>query len=130
MSLHHFKYIGKRQIAANAASSFGKPRTVKAMTLPARMAPPDFSNDGPAATSTLQPHNTVTRENLVENDSGKVYQALLEANMATEVGLIALDCLGLFCIHFKVRLICSYGFSVYNAIFRMLTQTIRCRIFF
>jgi len=84
MSLHHFKYIGKRQIAANAASNVGKPRTVKAMTLA---------------------HNTVTRENLVENDSGKVYQVLLEANMATEVGLIALDCLGLFCIHFKVIII-------------------------
>lgn len=101
MSLHNFKYIGKRQIAANAASNVGKPRTVKAMTLPARMAPPDFTADSPA-TSTLQPHNTVARENLVENDSSKVYQALLEANMATEVGLIALDCLGLFCIHFKV----------------------------
>lgn len=101
MSLHHFKYIGKRQIAANAASNVGKPRTVKAMTLPARMAPPDFTTESPAI-STLQPHNTVTRENLVENDSSKVYQALLEANMATEVGLIALDCLGLFCIHFKV----------------------------
>jgi len=106
MSLHHFKYIGKRQIAANAAS-IGKPRTVKAMTLPARMAPPDFTTDSPATTSTLQPHNTVTRENLVENDSGKVYQILLEANMATEVGLIALDCLGLFCIHFKV-IICLF----------------------
>jgi len=100
MSLHHFKYIGKRQIASTT-SNVGKPRTVKAMTLPARMAPPDFTTES-SATSTLQPHNTVTRENLVENDSGKVYQALLEANMATEVGLIALDCLGLFCIHFKV----------------------------
>lgn len=101
MSLHHFKYIGKRQIAANTANNTGKPRTVKAMTLPARMAPPDFTSES-TATSTLQPHNTIIRENLVENDSGKVYQALLEANMATEVGLIALDCLGLFCIHFKV----------------------------
>lgn len=102
MSLHHFKYVGKRQIATNVGSNCGKPRTVKAMTLPARMAPPDFTTEGPA-TSTLQPHNTTTRENLVEVDSGKVHQALLEANMATEVGLIALDCLGLFCIHFKVR---------------------------
>ena len=102
MSLHHFKYVGKRQIATNMTNNSGKPRTVKAMTLPARMAPPDFSNEGPA-TSTLQPHNTTVRENLVESDIGKVHQALLEANMATEVGLIALDCLGLFCIHFKVH---------------------------
>lgn len=101
MSLHHFQYVGKRQIATNVVNNCGKPRTVKAMTLPARMAPPDFSTEA-AGTSTLQPHNTTTRENLVESDSGKMHQALLEANMATEVGLIALDCLGLFCIHFKV----------------------------
>lgn len=101
MSLYHFKYIGKRQIATSAANGVGKPRTVKAMTLPARMAPPDFSADTPG-TGTLQAHNTVARENLTENESGKLYQALLEANMATEVGLIALDCLGLYCIHFKV----------------------------
>lgn len=106
MSLYHFKYIGKRQIAANAANNVGKPRTVKAMTLPARMAPPDFTTENPA-TSTLQPHNTIIRDNLVDNDSGKAHQVLLEANMATEVGLIALDCLGLFCIHFKV--IAIYG---------------------
>jgi len=30
-----------------------------------------------------------------------VYQALLEANMATEVGLIALDILGLYCTHMR-----------------------------
>ncbi|XP_006571706.1 dedicator of cytokinesis protein 9 isoform X1 [Apis mellifera] len=108
MSLHHFKYIGKRQIATNMVNNSGKPRTVKAMTLPARMAPPDFSNEGPT-TSTLQPHNTTVRENLVENDSGKMHQVLLEANMATEVGLIALDCLGLFCIHFKDVLLATDG---------------------
>ncbi|XP_015607279.1 dedicator of cytokinesis protein 9 isoform X3 [Cephus cinctus] len=108
MSIYHFKYIGKRQIAANAATNSGKPRTVKAMTLPARMAPPDFSTDSPA-TGTLQPHNTAARENLVDNDSGKVYQAILDANMTTEVGLIALDCLGLFCIHFKDALLAGDG---------------------
>lgn len=108
MSLHHFKYVGKRQIATNMTNNSGKLRTVKAMTLPARMAPPDFSSEGPV-TSTLQPHNTTVRENLVESDSGKVHQALLEANMATEVGLIALDCLGLFCIHFKDVLLTTDG---------------------
>ncbi|XP_066583188.1 dedicator of cytokinesis protein 9 isoform X2 [Prorops nasuta] len=107
MCLHNFKYIGKRQIAVSTANNPGKPRTVKAMTLPARMAPPDFSSEN--STSTLQPHNTAVRENLVENDSGKLYQALLEGNMATEAGLIALDCLGLFCLHFKEILLASDG---------------------
>jgi len=123
MSLHHFKYIGKRQIAANVANNVGKPRTVKAMTLPARMTPPDFTTESPA-TSTLQPHNTVARENLVENESGKVYQALLEANMATEVGLIALDCLGLFCIHFKVITISIYFRIFYSMISCMCVSLI------
>ncbi|XP_033225104.1 dedicator of cytokinesis protein 9 isoform X4 [Belonocnema kinseyi] len=108
MSLQHFKYVGRRQIAANTTKEPGKPRAVKAMTLPARMAPPDFTNDSPT-TGTLQPHNTAVRENLVENDSGKSYQALLEANLATEVGLVALDCLGLFCIHFKDVLLTNDG---------------------
>ncbi|KAL0109742.1 hypothetical protein PUN28_014640 [Cardiocondyla obscurior] len=63
------------------------------------MAQPNFATENSIAISTLQSHNVVTRENLVENDSGKVYQALLEANMATEVNLIALVCLGLFCIY-------------------------------
>lgn len=102
MSLYHFKYVGKRLIVANSSTTnSGKPKTVKAMTLPARMAPPDFSNDT-SGTGTLQPHNTSTRENLVDEDNALNHQALLEANMATEVGLIVLDCLGLFCIHFKV----------------------------
>ena len=103
MSLQHFRYVGKRQIVAHAAKDAGKPRAVKAMTLPARMAPPDFTNDSPT-TGTLQPHNTAARENLVESDNGKSYHALLEANLTTEIGLVALDCLGLFCIHFKVSL--------------------------
>lgn len=104
LCLHHFKYVGKRQISANSLN-IGKPKTVKAMTLPARMVPPDFSSDSTTATGTLQPQNLIVKENLIENDIGKSYQALLEANMSTEVGLIALDCLGLFCIHFKVSII-------------------------
>ncbi|KAH0567488.1 dedicator of cytokinesis protein 9 isoform X3 [Cotesia glomerata] len=109
MSLYHFKYVGKRLIVANSSTTnSGKPKTVKAMTLPARMAPPDFSNDT-SGTGTLQPHNTSTRENLVDEDNALNHQALLEANMATEVGLIVLDCLGLFCIHFKDVLLVNDG---------------------
>ncbi|XP_046413521.1 dedicator of cytokinesis protein 9 isoform X5 [Neodiprion fabricii] len=116
MSLYQFKYVGKRQIASNSTSAGGKPRTVKAMTLPARMAPPDFSSET-SGTGTLQTHNTVARENLAENESGKLHQALLEANMATEVGLIALDCLGLYCIHFKDALVTGDG---YNPVMRKI----------
>ncbi|XP_069677062.1 dedicator of cytokinesis protein 9 isoform X2 [Periplaneta americana] len=112
MCLHQFKYTGKRHIAGKTA---GKPNTAKAMTLPARMQPPDFSGDSPI----LPPHSgssSVGRDGIQqivgESDSSKLYQALLEANMATEVGLIALDALGLYCIHFKDNLLASEGDNV------------------
>ncbi|KAK0080760.1 hypothetical protein PV326_008002, partial [Microctonus aethiopoides] len=111
MSLYHFKYVGKRLIAANNSMSnlnLMKIKTVKAMTLPARIAPPDFIADN-SGSGTLQPHNTVVRENLVDDEAGKFHQALLEANISTEIGLIALDCLGLFCIHFKDVLLVDDG---------------------
>ncbi|XP_023704534.1 dedicator of cytokinesis protein 9 isoform X3 [Cryptotermes secundus] len=112
MCLHQFKYTGKRQIAGKAG---GKPGTTKAMTLPARMQPPDFSGDSPV----LPAHSgssSVGRDGIqqivCESDSSKLYQALLEANMATEVGLIALDALGLYCINFKDNLLASEGDNI------------------
>lgn len=89
------------------------------MTLPARMQPPDFSkSDGsnlpiPSGTSSIGRDGQLA----IDSDSSKVYQALLEANMATEVGLIALDTLGLYCVHFKENLIYSQGD---NAIMRKI----------
>lgn len=38
-----------------------------------------------------------------------MYRALLEANMATEVGLITLDVLGLFCANCKKSLLYNEG---------------------
>jgi hypothetical protein len=46
---------------------------------------------------------------LAENESSTLYQALLEANLATEVGLIALDSLGLYCLHFRDSLMAEDG---------------------
>ncbi|XP_067007867.2 dedicator of cytokinesis protein 9 [Anabrus simplex] len=109
MCLHHFKYIGKRQIMAKTGT---KPASAKAMTLPARMQPPDFSSDSNAL-GTHSGSSSVGRESVQqivsESESSKMYQALLEANMATEVGLIALDSLGLYCIHFKDNLLVGNG---------------------
>ncbi|KAK6623677.1 hypothetical protein RUM43_009529 [Polyplax serrata] len=113
--LHQFKYIGKKQIVGKPAQA----KPVKAMTLPARMQPPDFSkSDGsnlpiPSGTSSIGRDGQLA----IDSDSSKVYQALLEANMATEVGLIALDTLGLYCVHFKENLIYSQGD---NAIMRKI----------
>lgn len=103
MNLHHFKYQGRRQSSVNTVHDLGKPKTTKSMTLPARMFPPDFSNDNSSCTGTLQPQNTTAiRENLLENDSEKNYYKT-QANLSVEIGLIVLDCLGLFCLNFKVK---------------------------
>nr|CAD7194888.1 unnamed protein product [Timema douglasi] len=115
--LHQFKYLGKRQIATKLGST--KPGAIKAMTLPARMQPPDFSGDVPSALTIHTGSNSIGRDNIQQivgdTESSKLYQALLEANMATEVGLIALDALGLYCIHFKDNLLSLQG---ENAIMR------------
>lgn len=60
--MHQFKYLGKKKIVGKTA---GKP--VKAMTLPARMQPPDFSKgDGTAGS------NSVGRDGqLADPESGK-----------------------------------------------------------
>ncbi|XP_063232760.1 dedicator of cytokinesis protein 9 isoform X1 [Bacillus rossius redtenbacheri] len=118
LCLHQFKYVGKRQIAAKTTA--GKPGTTKAMTLPARMQPPDFSGDEPPL-ALHSGSSSVGRENIQQivgdTDSSKLYQALLEANMATEVGLVGLDALGLYCIHFKENLLLGQG---ENAVMRKL----------
>lgn len=55
-------------------------------------------------------------------DAGtRLYQALLEANMATEVGLVTLDALGLYCIHMKESLLSNRGDNpIMNKIFDIL----------
>lgn len=46
---------------------------------------------------------------LSSSDADTFYRALLEANMATEVGLIALDVLGLYSLHLKEQLLDKDG---------------------
>jgi len=47
---------------------------------------------------------------LVPNSEGdSIYRALLESNLTIEVGLIVLDAVGAFCIHFKETLLSNDG---------------------
>lgn len=46
---------------------------------------------------------------LSSSEADTFYRALLEANMATEVGLIALDVLGLYSLHLKEQLLYKDG---------------------
>lgn len=57
-----------------------------------------------------------------DSDAGtRLYQALLEANLATEVGLITLDALGLYCIHMRDSLLTNRGDNpIMNKIFDIL----------
>lgn len=46
---------------------------------------------------------------IVENESARKQQAILEQHLATEVGLITLDCMGLYCMNFRKSLLSSEG---------------------
>ncbi|KAI5737707.1 hypothetical protein M8J76_015984 [Diaphorina citri] len=136
LCLYEFKYMGKRHIASlgrgssstasgNTPSLAGKPPS-KSMTLPARMQPPDFSVEPSHAL--LSGTNSVGRDNSVhlrdsESNLSAFHQALLEANLATEVGLICLDSLGLYSVHFKDSLLASGGD---NATMRSVLELYLC----
>ena len=62
--LHHFKYVGKRNIVVlkPQPSENVKMRTAKAHTLPARMNPSEINHEN---TGTLVIHTRDTRENLI-----------------------------------------------------------------
>ncbi|XP_067121236.1 dedicator of cytokinesis protein 9 isoform X3 [Centruroides vittatus] len=99
--LHQFKYVGKKHIRNQNM----KKSTSKAMTLPARTVPvwiPQQGNNTFSETHSISP----------TSESDNLYRALLEANMATEVGLIALDVLGLYCFHFKENLLQNDGDNI------------------
>ncbi|RZC34337.1 dedicator of cytokinesis protein 9 [Asbolus verrucosus] len=109
MSLHCFKYVGKRNVTVIKSQCVDnvKNNPKKAHTLPARMNPAEINHEN---TSTLVIHMT-NRENLVsaENEVQKKQQAILEQHLATEVGLITLDAMGLYCMNFRKNLLMSEG---------------------
>ncbi|ERL87077.1 hypothetical protein D910_04478 [Dendroctonus ponderosae] len=103
VSLHWFKYVGLRNVTVVKAPDAEnvKPKSKKAHTLPARMNPSEINHEN---SSTLVIHTN--RENLVNNDNEvhKKQQAMFEQHLASEVGLITVDCIGLYSIHFKKKL--------------------------
>lgn len=100
MCLIIFRYIGKKNIQL----SDNKSPKHKSSTLPARIinSESDHSNiSSILETGTLTHQN---RENLVEV-TAKLQKALQESNLATEVGMIILDCVGLYCVQFKESMV-------------------------
>ncbi|XP_062142362.1 LOW QUALITY PROTEIN: dedicator of cytokinesis protein 9 [Drosophila sulfurigaster albostrigata] len=100
LCLLQFRYVGKKNVTLPTDGRTTRPN--KAHTLPARTAPPVLENGNPEAsngTGTL----TQTREHLLEDMDlcARSQQALYESNLATEVGMIILDCLGLYVLQFR-----------------------------
>lgn len=94
LCLHQFKYQGKKQHRGTPSAA------AKSMTLPARTQPPNFQRNSAYGKPTM----------FHWGDEGTgMYRALLEANMATEVGLITLDVLGLYCSNCKASLLLNEG---------------------
>ncbi|KAL0894603.1 hypothetical protein ABMA27_013165 [Loxostege sticticalis] len=94
-----FQYVGRKKILSEMKATTpdcnGKPKPMKARTLPARMSPPDFSKEPPIAVENK--NNTVNRENLVTNTVTTELEAIAEHTilsagcLATEVGLTIID---------------------------------------
>ncbi|KAJ2944618.1 hypothetical protein O0L34_g3971 [Tuta absoluta] len=94
-----FQYIGRKRILSELKATTpdcnGKPKPIKARTLPARMSPPDFSKEPPIIVENK--NNTVNRENLATATVTTELEAIAEHSvlsagcLATEVGLIIID---------------------------------------
>ncbi|XP_034471670.1 dedicator of cytokinesis protein 9 isoform X1 [Drosophila innubila] len=98
LCLLQFRYVGKKNVILATDARVIRP--TKAHTLPARTAPPVLENGHQEpCTGTL----TQTREHFLEDMdmSARSQQALYESNLATEVGMIILDCLGLYVLQFR-----------------------------
>lgn len=103
LCLLYFRYVGKKNINGHLTECNGREgkftRSAKASTLPARVMPPTSdSSNNLHDTGTL--NHTQNRENLIE-ETIRLQKALQESNLATEIGLIILDCIGMYSIQFR-----------------------------
>ncbi|XP_058818406.1 dedicator of cytokinesis protein 9 isoform X4 [Topomyia yanbarensis] len=100
LCLLYFRYVGKKniQLLSDTGKDTKSSKAAKASTLPARMMPPSSESSNSFECGTLNhPQN---RENLVE-ETMRLQRALYESNLATEIGLTILDCMGLYSIQFR-----------------------------
>lgn len=97
----HFRYVGKKNITVTANNSARK--NAKSFTLPARVSPQngDHSHEI-SGTGTL--NHSSTRESLVD-EANRTQIASFESSLAAEVGLIILDCMGLYTLQFREKML-------------------------
>ncbi|XP_077987576.1 dedicator of cytokinesis protein 9-like [Glandiceps talaboti] len=96
--LYQFKYQGKRQITAARTPKSSLAEAQKSNTLPVRGRPHAFMG------RTLSLAGDTPSHAQTQSDADATYRSLLEANLATEVGVIILDIVSLFCLQFKNQL--------------------------
>lgn len=102
MALYYFRYVGKRNISSTRDI---KNKNAKSNTLPTRkcsdIGGSEISND--VLDSGTLNLNLQMPENLLEEttSSGMARLALLESNLASEIGSIILDCMGLYTLQFR-----------------------------
>ncbi|XP_035917341.1 dedicator of cytokinesis protein 11 isoform X2 [Anopheles stephensi] len=106
LCLLYFRYVGKKhvQVPAEGGRDAKSSKAAKASTLPARVLPPSITNGGESGFESGTLNHTANRENLVE-ETLRLKQALYESNLATEIGLIVLDCMGLYSVQFRESMI-------------------------
>lgn len=109
LCLVSFRYVGKKNINVSGEESSERREVVtKSSTLPARMIQDSSVNnlmvDIVSGAGTL--NHSQTRENLLE-EAAKAQIALHKSNLAAEVGLIILDCMGVYTLQFRDKLVDS-----------------------
>lgn len=102
MCLVVFRYVGKKNIQLSDGSK--TPKSHKASTLPARIASSESDHSNISNAHETGTMNHQNREDLVEG-TAKLQKALQEMNLSTEVGMIILDCIGLYSMQFKESMI-------------------------
>lgn len=101
--LINFRYVGKKNIVMNAGAFNGKMKTSRSHTLPARVSPQNGEYPQDSGSSGTLNHSQ-TRENLVE-EATRAQLASFESNLAAEVSLIILDCMGLYTLQFRDKML-------------------------
>ncbi|XP_043640417.1 dedicator of cytokinesis protein 9 isoform X1 [Drosophila teissieri] len=101
LCLLQFRYVGKKSVVISTETRQG--RLAKANTLPARTQPPTGLENGSQEQQPSSGTLNQTREHLLEDMDtlARSQLALYESNLATEVGMIILDCLGLYVLQFR-----------------------------
>ncbi|XP_065346303.1 dedicator of cytokinesis protein 11 isoform X2 [Cloeon dipterum] len=125
MSLMKFQYLGKRHqsglasklsLAAAPVTQSNGFRSRKANTLPARMEAPAF---GTASESFVDQPNPISDTKSWKLGRTVSQHTLLEANMAAEVGLIVLDCVGLYCRQCRDSILAAEDSPITEKIFEI-----------